>query len=356
MRRLALVVVLVGLLAPAVQAQHADLYDLYQKRDLQGCLDGALPRLAQTPEDRDLNQLIGRCLVESGRPGEARPYLEKVVNGQGLRDWRYAFAFLNLGIVQWWAGDRDGARATWSTAATDPRLDAVARSAQTNLLMSGLADAYADWTTIAGQHVHCLFAPGIAAGDRDAFARKADETWVRLAAFFGGAPDRGAEVLIWPDAATATRVAAVPVLGYNYAELWVVHTLVELPLGRDLAPLFLRWVSRPTEPARFLLEGVAEVCDGRTGVDRVAEARAALAGAGITEVDVPRWWQDHRTMPWLALRPVSGAFAQVLLDRGGKDNLLLLLHKPSYARAREIYGTEQLEAIIADFTAALSAG
>ncbi len=335
MRRLALAVVLAGLLAPAVQAQNADLYDLYQKRDLQGCLDGALPRLAQTPDDRDLNHLVGRCLVEIGRPGEARPYLEKVVGGPGQKDWRYAFAFLNLGIVQWWAEDREAARATWTTAMNDPQLSTVARSAQTNLAMSGLADVYAEWTEVAGKHIHCRFAPGVAASDHEAFVQKGDAAWERLAAFFGGQPDRVAEVLVWRDADTAAEFAGVPVLGYTFAELWVVHSLAALPLGRDLAPLFVRWVSRPTEPARFFTEGVAEICDGDDGSDRLAAARAALVAAQITEVDIPRWWQDHRTIPWTMLSPCPAPSCRPCSTAGaGRISCCSCRSRPTCRRGR----------------------
>jgi hypothetical protein len=226
---------------------------------------------------------------------------------------------------------------------------------QINLKMSGLAESYADWTEVAGKHVQCRFAPSISEGDRAAFVRQADETWVRLAVFFGGEPDRCADVLVWPDAAMAAKVAGVPVLGYSFAELWVVHTLAGLPLGRDLAPLFLKWVTRPAEPARFFTEGVAEICDGSDGSSRLAAARVALAAAEITEVDIPRWWQDHQTLPWGALKPVAGAFVQTLLDRGGKEKLLLLLQKPTYVQARDIYGREPLQTIIAEFTESLQA-
>ncbi len=356
MRRLALAVVLAGLLVPAAQAQNADLYDLYQKRDLQGCLDGALPRLAQAPNDRDLNHLVGRCLVEIGRPEEARPYLEMVVKGVGPKDWRYAFSLLNLGLVQWWEEDREGTRLTWTIAATDPKLSTVSQSATYYLARCGLAEDYAAFGEMAGERVHCRFAPGVAGSDREAFLRHAEETWARLAAFFGGEPDRGGDIVVWTDAGAAQQVVQVPVLGYSFPDLCVVHTLLASPLGRDLTPVFVRWVSRPTEPVRFMVDGVAEVCDGRAGVDRLAEARAALAAAQITAVDVPRWWQDHLTLPASALRPVSGAFVQMLLDRGGREKLLQLLHQPTFVHAWEVYGREDLQAIIDAITADLQAG
>jgi len=356
MRRLALALALAGLLVPAAQAQYADLYGLYKNRNLQGCLDAALPRLAQSPEDRDLNQIVGRCLVEIGRPGEARPYLEKVINGPGPKDWRYAFAFLNLGVVQWWAEDREGARATWTTATTDPGLSVVATDGQIKLKTSGLAKDYVDWAEVSGKHVHCRFTPSLATGDREAFVRQADESWVRLAAFFGGKPDRRVDVLVWPDAATAARVAGVPMLGCSYDDLWVVHTLIDLPVGRYLSSVFMKWVARTSEPVRFFNEGVGEICDGNAGADRLAAARAAVAAAQITEVDIPRWWQDYQTIPWSALKPVAGAFVQTLLDRGGREKFLLLLQKPTYVEARAIYGQEPLRVIIAEFMASLQAG
>jgi hypothetical protein len=353
MRRLAFAVVLVGFLAPPAVAQQANLYDLYQKRELQACLDAALPRLAENPDDRDLNQLIGRCLVEIGRVGEARPYLEKVIKGPGPQDWRYAFAYASLATVTWWEGDRERARAMWTTMATDPKLSGVAQTATIALAMTGQGEDYALWPTIAGEHVHCRFWPRLTTEQQQAFVREADATWSRLAAFFGGAPDRAAEVLIWPDAATAKQVAGVPVLGYAFAQMWVAHSQLDLPLGRALAPIFLEWVVRPQNLSQFVAYGVAEICDGREGVDRTAEARAALAATPDATLDIPRWWQDDRAIDWRLVRPVAGGMLQALLDHGGQETFREFLREPTYVRAREIYGKEQLEALLAEFMAAM---
>jgi hypothetical protein len=355
MRRSALAAVfaifLAGLLASVAQAQYEDLYDLYQQRELQPCLDLALPRLDQAPDDRDLNQIIGRCLVEIGRVGEARPYLEKVVNGPIQNDWRYAFAFLNLGIVQWWEGDREGARTTWTIATTDSRLAAVSQNAGVYLKMTGLAAYYADWTALAGEHTYCRFAPDFPANKRTEFVSNADETWIRLGAFFGGVPDRKAEVLVWTDAAKAAKAAGVPMLGYAFANLCVVHTQAGLPLGQHLAPVFWQNVVRPTEAVQFMALGVAEICDGRQKVDRLAEARAALAGSPNANLDIPRWWQDQHALSWDVVKPVSGAFAQALLDHGGQEIFVKFLQTPTYLHAREIYGKAPLDAVIAAFMA-----
>lgn len=353
---LALLFVLTGLGATRAAAQNADLYDLYQKRDLQGCLDGALARLQASPQDRDLNQLAGRCLVEIGRPGEARPYLEIVVHAGGQKDWKYGFALVALGQVRWFEEDREGARDAWTEAAYDPDLATVKQAGETDLKMCGLTADYDRWTAPVGDQVRCRFAPEIAAGERAAFVARAEATWTRLADFFGGQPDRPAEILVWADDPTAIRVAGVPKLGFTFGALWVAHTRVDLPLGKDLAPVFYQWVSQPTERSPFLAAGLAEACDGRVGVDRIAEARAAIAAApAAVNLDIPTWWQDNRAIDWSVARPIGGALVQTLLDRGGAEKLRLLLHMPTYFHAREIYGPDQLDAILTEFTATLRA-
>ena len=347
---------LVGLLAPVVRAEQEDLYDLYQKRDLQGCLDAALPRLGQAPEDRDLNQLVGRCLVEIGRPGEARP-----VPGEGDQRLRTEGLALRLRVPE--PGHRAvvgrGSRGRPRPPGPRPRptrkLAPVTRNAEIDLAMSGLAAYYADWhgsgpasTSTAGSRRASPRerARGVrAAGRRDLVSSR------RL--LRRRARSRRAEVLIWPDAATAAKVAGVPMLGYTFADLCVVHTLADLPLGQDLAPVFLRWVTRPTEPARFLAEGVAEICDGRDGRSTVSPRRARRSPPpGSPNLDIPRWWQDHRAIGWGVVRPVSGAFVQALLDRGGQEKL-----RAAPARSRRTCtrgrstGRDQLDAIITEFTA-----
>jgi hypothetical protein len=241
----------------------------------------------------------------------------------------------------------------WTTMATDPQLTGVAQAGTTALAMTGQGEDYAHWPAIAGEHVHCRFWPRLTAQEQQSFVREADETWSRLTAFFGGAPDRAAEVLIWPDAATAKQVAGVPVLGYAFANLWVAHTQLDLPLGKALAPLFLAGVVRPTNLSQFVAYGVAEICDGREGADRRAEAHAALAAAPDASLDIPRWWQNDRAIDWRLVRPVGGAFLQDLLDQGGQEKFREFLREPTYLRAREIYGQDQLAALVAEFMAAM---
>ena len=53
------------------------------------------------------------------------------------------------------------------------------------------------------------------------------------------------------------------------------------------------------------------------------------------------------------VRPVGGAFLQVLLDHGGQETFREFLREPTYVRARAIYGTDQLEALLAEFMAAM---
>jgi dihydroxyacid dehydratase/phosphogluconate dehydratase len=109
-----------------------------------------------------------------------------------------------------------------------------------------------------------------------------------------------------------------------------------------------------------MTEGVAVWLDGSAD-DRVAEAAAALAGAGLARVDVRALWVDWRRLPQGVAYPVAGAVVEALVRAGGVGRLREALRDQTLEGVRRVYGPpldawlDQLEERIAARVAALIA-
>ncbi len=338
-------------LTSATAVRAAGLWDLYQQKHYQQCLDQATLRVREHPDSRDLNHLIGRCLVELGRPQEARPYLEKVLGADGMRDWRTYWSLYYLGLCDWFAGDRDAAKAKWLKGRDDPQMTDIAQHCDGQLKLSGMSEDYDGWPTVAGDHVFCRVSPHLKDFDPAAYVKEADATCERLATFFGEAPSRVIDIIVWQDVPEAKAIAGIGALGYARPDLAVVHTMAGTSCGRQLAEVFNVWANRGAPQVALIDVGVAAYCDG-AGASRDA-ARDALKAADISEFDLTLWWQDMVRVPAPAFDAVAGAWVATLIDRGGMDKLHQLLREPTYVKARDIYGAALLSTYVSEFTHAV---
>ena len=326
------------LLAPASaqEVPNQDLHSLYGDGRTDQALEQALVRLAGMPADRDLNLLVGRCLVDLGRAAEGKPYLQRVV-ADPQPDWRHAWSQFYLGHVAIQEGDDDRARALWIEVRDAKLTQNVARSAEGNLRGFALGEAFAGWSRLSTAHCRFAFSPTLADSDRQAFADEHEAAWGHLTGYFGGEPPAPVRYIVWGSVDEARSLAGIKSLGFARPEACLVHCRWDQTVGHELTHVVSFQALKPTARTALVNEGLA-VCFDLTGRDRLAVARQAVAASGPDSLDLAVLWEQPPTTQENWFYPVAGAWIRMLLDRGGKEALLALCRDQSLANARAVYG------------------
>lgn len=103
-------------------------------------------------------------------------------------------------------------------------------------------------------------------------------------------------------------------------------------------------------PKAFILEGIAVYNDGRKGSVRLRYAQTAYQKLGISP-NIREWWQDAETFrntdSWITYT-TAGCFELKLRKKYGKEKLLQLAKYQTYEDACQIYGENEILAIISE--------
>ncbi len=340
------------LFAPALaqDAPNQDLSDLYGQGQKERALELARERLAASPADRELNLMVGRCLVDLGHAREGKPFLQQVVDGNQA-DWRHGWARFYLGYIALQEGDDDTARALWTEVRDTKLTRNVARNAAGSLAAFAIDETFADWHRVRTEH--CLFAFSPAHADRDlqAFADAHEQAWRQLTDYFGGVPAWSVRYVVWDSEDEARLLAGIQSLGFARPEACLVHCRWDQTVGHELTHVISYQALKPSTRTGLINEGLA-VCFDLTGRDRLATAKQAVAAAGLDTLDLAALWEQAPTDQEIWFYPVAGAWVQTLRDRGGKEALLTLCREQTLANARVVYG-DSLTVWMDEFAAAL---
>lgn len=345
-----LTILLVGPMALAQDNPNQDVYDLYASGQNEDALAMGLLQLEQDPESRDLNQIVGRCLVDLDRAEEGKPYLQKVVD-TGIQDWRYAWSLNYLGYVAWRAGDDETATKAWIEVRDGKLTKNVAKNAKNALQYFGLAESFADWTKIKTAHCIFYFSPLHAELDLQNFADKHERAYLELTEYFGSETPYPVRYIVWGSMDEARQMNGITSLGFARPRNCLIHCRSNQTVGHELTHVVSGQALKPTVKTRLINEGVAVYFD-LSGRDRMAKARYAVQKANVTDLDLLSWWTDERSANEEVLYPVAGAWVKTLLDKGGKDKLFKLCREQTAAKAREIYG-DDLDVWVDEFEQAL---
>jgi hypothetical protein len=358
---LAIVAVLAAIGAPSAAAQEAGpadaLWELYSQGRFADVVQQGKALLSTGTETAQVNLAVGRGLADQDQFAEAEIFLQRAADLDAVDPtWVYAWAQVYLGNCRWQAGDEDGARRAWILARDSGATANATRSANMNLLGLGLAALYDAWTTFTSAHFHFRFSDRLAGLDRAGYARAHEDAYAAITAWFGGGPDRPIRFFVWADQEEATA-AGMPQLGFARPELNIVHCRAEQTVGHEMTHVISWAALRPTRTVGLINEGTAVFHD-RTGRDRLAGARAALAtatteaGAPLPQVALRALWDDWSLLPGDVSYALAGAWVERLVARGGRERFLEFFVDQTRAHAREVYGAD-LEDWIDEFEAEL---
>lgn len=331
-----------ALIAPAARfaaASDAALRGLYA----QGEFDAATARcdslLRVTPEDAELNQLMGRILADTRRCREAIPFLSRAAAVDTAAGWIRAWSQVYLGVCHYDAGDRDAAGRAWVAArdmAATRNSTAIAR-----LYLISLIDnqPFAAWTARDTQHFEFRFSPQLSAFDYDTFAREHEEALTQIAAWFGHEPPHKIRFYVWSSNDEA-RQAGLPNLGFSRPAVSLVHAAANQTIGHEMSHVIAFQAIPPRGAVGLISEGAAVFHDQRSA-DRLTLARKAWSAVPADKrPGLLALWGDWRLLDDATSYPVAGAFVARLVERGGRERFLELYGDQSVESARRIYGAE----------------
>ncbi len=355
MKLLAIACLLAILQAIPVQAQTesaARLWELYKEGRFEDVVREGKVELTTGTPTAQVSLAVGRALVDLEKFGEGLPYLEQAVRGDPSRTWVYAWAQCYLGTGQYRLGNFQKARAALIKARDCSATRNATRYAVNNLKILGLAESYDDWTTFTTEHFAFHYSPNLAEFDGVAYARRHEEAFAVIMAWFGGGPAAPIRFFVWKDNDEAL-VANMPPLGFARPELNLVHAGAGQTVGHEMTHIISNHSMQPDHVVGLINEGISVYHD-QTERDQFVRARGALTNAsGLkVQVELAALWEDWSLLPVEISYPIGGAWVKVLIDKGGKEKFLEFFRDQRLANAREVYGSD-LQKWMDDFSAAL---
>jgi tetratricopeptide (TPR) repeat protein len=275
---------------------------------------------------------IGESLSARARYEEAVPYYERALNSKSKAIRGSAAA--NLGLHYYMTSQYDQSKSYFNLALKSKKSKKVVEYAVKEMNAFGLSDFYDNWTVEETEHLRLHFQEKIPL-NRSKYATGLEDAFVEINAFFGSKFPKKTDVFIWGDLEEAKSLLKTP-LGFTRAPYCLTHMYYKQTRGHELVHTISHFYQKPIEKTRFINEGVA-VCFDLSKEDRMELARSAVVNNNV-EVNLKDMWnRGNQTSPNI-LYPIAGAFIQILLEKGTKEQLLQLIPNQTYINAKKIYG------------------
>lgn len=316
------------------------LWELYQEGRFEDVVREGKVELTTGTPTAQVNLAVGRSLVDLERPDEGLIYLETAVRLDPGQTWVYAWAQNYLGAAHFHSGRLEEARAAWIKARDCGATRNSTRNAVSNLKILGLAEMYDDWKSFTSEHFAFRYSPLLQDFDGVAYARRREEAYEIISAWFGGGPEKKINFFVWSSNEESAE-AGMPALGFSRPELYLVHATADQTVGHEMTHVISDHALKPEMVTGLINEGTAVYHD-LTGRDQLERARQALAAAEAPDVEVAvaALWEDWSLLPNEISYPLAGAWVKQLLEQGGKEKFLAFFPDQRLAHAREVYGPD----------------
>lgn len=347
-----LTIILAAAVAMAQEGPADHLWELYKKGRFEDVVREGKVELTTGTSTAQVNLAVGRSLVDLKKFEEGLVYLETAARMDPDRTWVYAWAKVYGGAAYFNLDRMEEARAAWISARDCAATRNATRNAVNNLNFLGLAERFDSWETFTSQHFIFHFSSQLKKFDGVAYARRHEEAYAAISAWFGGGPAKRINFFVWSGNEEASA-AGMPPLGFARPELYLVHARQDQTVGHEMTHVISAHALEPEMAVGLINEGTSVYHD-QTGRDQLALTRKALADQeeGAVPVAVAALWEDWSLLPHEISYPLGGAWVKVLIDQGGKEKFLEFFRDQSLANARAVYGTD-LQDWMDDFDAKL---
>lgn len=343
-------VFLVGL--PIYAQVDTDLGSLFREQKYERLIKEGKKKLKYEGKNPQVSMVVGRSLFHTGKIEEAIPYLEAAIEEPNMKTFIDAWALDYLGKIYFMKGDYEGAKKALITARSLNATKNATFDTQNTLLLFGFEDIYDDWETFETDHINFHIQDTKTIGEVSDYIGERVKAYENIQKFFGSKLPKKIDIFIWKSQLEGYRFLRES-LGFSKPEACLAHCFPFQTPGNELTDIVSHYaVDEFKLKTKFVSEGLAVCFDGLKR-NRLSYAKKALKSGNLESISIQKIWENPDLVNESVLYAVSGAFVEVLIDKGGKDNFMQLLPNQSFENAQKIYG-DKLEKWIADFEGKLN--
>lgn len=205
------------------------------------------------------------------------------------------------------------------------------------------------WMTIERNNITYYF-QGTGVKGASIFTDLHEDAYEQVNTIFNTKMPQKLRFFVWTDWEAARQTFNIPedVGGFAISEECVCHTRADIPLAHEMTHVISYWSGgvEPSSYTKFINEGIAVAFD-LEGDDKIETAKKAITQKyypGVAAI-----WYDKNEVYADILYPVGGAFVDFLYKKNMPDKFFKLIKNQTIEDAEEIYGKEELSALMAEF-------
>jgi hypothetical protein len=205
------------------------------------------------------------------------------------------------------------------------------------------------WTVVEGANITYYFEDySTQSAYATQFVNYHESAYTQLNSRFEATPPRKLRFFVWSDENIAEQLLGSP-LGFTDPYDFVCNVRPDQSIGHEMthALSYWAWGRQTTYMTRFINEGLAVSFD-LTNTDRIAAAKAAIAGQGIHSI-TDLWYGSYQNASEDVFYPVAGAFMDFLNKQNQPALFDSLIKNQSFQSAQNIYGKDKLNSLITGF-------
>jgi len=322
----------------------ADLWKLYNARDLKSVIEKAKPMLENEPTNLDLNLMLGRSFADKTDYQAAVPFLDFTVKNDKNNSWLKAWALQYLGTCYFMLQKYDDSEKSVNECIKLNATKNATNEAYGQSLLFGFNEFYKSWKIAETEHFRFHF-QNMSDVEIEKFTSLRERGYQEINNFFKSTLPKKIDFYVWESREDATRIFKAN-LGFAKPEFCIVHTHFQQTIGHEMTHIISNYTSKISNKTRFINEGTA-VCFDLTHQDKLKMVKDWLI-ANNKKVAIKDYWENGNGYGEEILYPLSGLFVKELLAKFGKEKFLAFFTNQTYENAKLVFG-DQLEKVIQDF-------
>ena len=203
------------------------------------------------------------------------------------------------------------------------------------------------WMTIERNHISYYF-QGTGIKGASIYTDMYEGAYEKLDPLFNAKLPQKLRFFVWTDLVAAEQILGLP-LSFAVGSQCVCHVKMNQSTGHEMTHILSYWSGgTPRETySRLVSEGVAVAFD-LGGDDKMLAAKSVLATQSIHSI-TDLWSGSYQMAPEEIFYPIAGAFMDFLYKKQMPGQFNALIKRQTQEDAEDIYGKEQLSALIAEF-------
>ena len=324
-----------------------DLGSLFREQKYETLIREGKKKLKNEGKNPQVSMVVGRSLFQTGKIEEAIPYLEAAIETPNMETYIDAWALDYLGKIHFMKGEYEKSKSALIEARSLNATKNASYDTQNTLLLFGFENVYKSWQTFETDHIIFHIQDTKMLGDVAEYISERTKAYENIQNFFGSDLPKKVDFFIWKSQLEGYRYLRTS-LGFSKPEACLLHCYTFQTPGYELAHVISNYaITEFVQKNKFITEGMGVCFDGLKR-NRTAFAKKALKKNNLEKISIEKIWKDPEVVNEAILFAVGGAFIELIIEEGGKQNFLDLLPNQTFENAQKIYGND-LEKWMRDF-------